>query len=380
MIQRPFWHKQIEVAWKKRPIVWLSGVRRAGKTTLVKRLDQTHYVNCDLPSSVKQLADPEAFYNDLPHGTRIVLDEVHRLPDPSLTLKIAADQFPHLRVLATGSSTLAATAKFRDSLTGRKTMIYLPPVLWTESALFGADLHKRLFRGGLPELLMAPQPTSEFYSEWMDSFYARDVQELFGIRNRTGFLALLRLLALQSGGMVDYTRLSSDCGLSRPTVIAHLEAMSIAHAVFLLRPFSGGGKREITGRPKAYLFDTGFVVHANGWSELRDGESGTLWEHLVLDVLRVTEDPARIGYWHDKSDREIDFVITRGKDTVDAIECKLDPDRAGGNALKEFRSIYPHGRNFVISPHIPKPYSRKSGTHKLECLGLDAWISSKSGE
>jgi len=84
-----------------------------------------------------------------------VLDEVHQLPDPSRILKIAADAFPEVRVLATGSSTLAATHKFRDSLTGRKRAVELVPVLAEEAGNFGVtDLEGRLLRGGLPPTLL----------------------------------------------------------------------------------------------------------------------------------------------------------------------------------------------------------------------------------
>jgi len=88
------------------------------KTTLARLLPHAHYLNCDLPSSVRRLDDPELFFRSVRRGATVVLDEVHRLPDPSRVLKIAADAFPSIRVLATGSSTLAATRKFRDSLTG----------------------------------------------------------------------------------------------------------------------------------------------------------------------------------------------------------------------------------------------------------------------
>ena len=69
---------------------------------------------------------------------------------------------------------------------------------------------------------------------------------------------------LQSGGLVDYTQLAKSSEMSRPTVKAHIEAMGIAHAVYLLPPFHGGGKREITRRPKCYAFDTGFVTFIKG--------------------------------------------------------------------------------------------------------------------
>ena len=48
--------------------------------------------------------------------------------------------FPHLRILATGSSTLAASKKFRGTLAGRKREVHLVPVLWSELAAFGATL------------------------------------------------------------------------------------------------------------------------------------------------------------------------------------------------------------------------------------------------
>ena len=127
MAPRPFWHDRIEAAWRKAPIVWLSGVRRVGKTTLAGTIEGAEIVNCDLPSSQQVLADPETFYRSL-STPRIVLDEVHQLPDPSRVLKIGADAFPQLKILATGSSTLAATRKFRDSLTGRKRHVHLVPV------------------------------------------------------------------------------------------------------------------------------------------------------------------------------------------------------------------------------------------------------------
>lgn len=60
MIERSFWISKIRDAWKARPIVWLSGVRRVGKTTLAKMFEQIIYLNCDLPSTWRRLQDPES--------------------------------------------------------------------------------------------------------------------------------------------------------------------------------------------------------------------------------------------------------------------------------------------------------------------------------
>jgi predicted AAA+ superfamily ATPase len=357
-------------AWRKRPIVWLAGVRRVGKTTLARMLPEALYLNCDLPSVERRLEDPEALYRSQAAGTVIVLDEVHRLKDPSRTLKVASDAFPNLRVLATGSSTLSATRKFRDALTGRKTVLVLPPVLWTEcEEAFGIrDLDRRLLHGGLPEALLDPDTGGAFFPEWIDSFYARDIQELFRIRERAGFLSLFRLLLRQSGGLVDYSALSRDCEVSRPTVKAYLEAMTVACALVILPPFHGGGRREIVRRPKAYGFDTGLVCFARGWRDIRDEDRGILWEHLVLDVLRTATGGEGLFYWRDKAEREIDFVVRHGRD-AHVVECKINPDRLDPDALVEFRRLYPRGRNYFACPGVGDAYERSVGGLRVRVAG-----------
>ena len=372
MIERPLWIHRVRQAWEKRPIVWLSGVRRAGKTTLAQMFSNAVYQNCDLPSVVRGLIDPEPLYDSLDKGAIVIFDEIHRLEDPSRLLKIAADAYPHLKVLATGSSTLAATKKFRDSLTGRKEMIYLPPVLWSEciDQFNIRELDRRLLHGGLPEPLLSETKNAAFFSEWMDSFYARDIQELFGIRNRTGFMRLLHLLLRQSGGLMDYTQLARLSDLSRHTVKAHVEAMSIAHAVFLLSPFHGRGRREITQRPKCYCFDTGFVTFVKGWGSIREEDRGLLWEHLVLDTLRTIVEDHRLFYWRDKSGREVDFIIKGVREQSDAIECKINPDHFDPAHLAMYRSLYPGGKNYVLSPNIKSSYVRQYGKLKVNFISI----------
>lgn len=370
MIERPYWINQLNAAWEKRPIVWLAGVRRVGKTTLARMLPDAVYMNCDLPSVVRRLEDPEFFFQSQPSSAIIVLDEIHRLPDPSRTLKIAADAFPSLRIMATGSSTLAATSKFRDTLTGRKVVLTLPPVLWTECEdTFGIkDLDRRLLHGGLPEELLRPVKDSALFAEWMDSFYARDIQELFGIRERTGFLNLFRLMLRQSGGLVDYSALSRECDISRPTVKAYLEALSAACALNVLPPFHGGGRRELVRRPKAYGFDTGFVTYVRGWNDIRNDDRGLLWEHLVLDVLHSVTLGEGLFYWRDKSGREVDFVVRNGGD-AHAVECKINPDRFDPESLRVFREHYPKGRNYLVCPGVREPYDRRFGSFIIRVAG-----------
>jgi hypothetical protein len=367
MIKRPFWTDRLVAAWKQASIVWLTGPRRAGKTVLAQSLSDAEFLNCDLPSVAERLRDPESFFRSVKKKF-VVLDEVHQLPDPSRLLKIGADAFPKLKILATGSSTLAATQKFRDSLTGRKRVVELVPVLHEELPAFGmTDLRERLLRGGLPPALLAKEHNPEFYAEWLDSYFARDVQELFRLEKRAGFLRVLELLMRQSGGMLDVTKLAAESQISRPAVTNWLEVYQITHVAHLVRPFSAGGRREIVAQPKVFGFDTGLVCHARGWDHLRTEDCGVLWEHLVLDTLIAAGAP-KIHFWRDKQQREVDFVVPHGRDAVDAIECKWNPEAFETRGLAAFREQYPKGKNYVVSPLNGPSYERVQGGLKISIV------------
>ena len=157
MFARPYWLNRLQETWRAVPIAWLAGVRRSGKTTIAQSLgaDQALYVNCDLPETEDAVKNPSLFFKGCQKPI-VIFDEVHHLKDPSRLLKIGAEVFPHLKILATGSSTLAASKKFRDTLTSRKRVVHLPPVLWSElSAFGGVSLQQRLLHGGLPQALLA---------------------------------------------------------------------------------------------------------------------------------------------------------------------------------------------------------------------------------
>jgi len=78
MIKRKYWIKRMDEAWGKRSIIWLAGVRRAGKTCLCQSLDNIEYFDCELPRTRRLLEDPEAFLRSF-RGKRIVLDEIPRI-------------------------------------------------------------------------------------------------------------------------------------------------------------------------------------------------------------------------------------------------------------------------------------------------------------
>jgi len=380
MRKRRFWLEVLDEAWRRRPVVWLSGVRRAGKTTLSRSLPGAEYFDCELPRVRRELADPEAFLAGL-RGRTVVLDEIHRLGDPAQLLKIAADHFPQTRVLATGSSTLGASRKFRDTLAGRKAEVWLTPMMTADLADFDApDLKHRFLRGGLPPFFLADSLPERDFQEWMDAYWAKDIQELFRLERRHSFQRFAELLFIQSGGMFEATRFARDCEVSRTTIsnyLAVLEATFVAH---VLRPFSTRRATEIVAAPKVYAFDTGFVCHHRGWSTIRNDDLGVLWEHFVLNELHARLQTRDIRYWRDKRRHEIDFVFQRRGRPPAAIECKWSAGDFDARNLVAFRQAHPRGDNFVVARDVPRPYRRSVAGEDIQFLDLDGLIARLGGE
>src|SRR5438105_297331 len=210
MIKRVFWQDRIESAWEKRSVIWLAGVRRAGKTVLCTSLNDVEYFDCEKPRTRDRLDDPETFLDSL-GSRRVVLDEIHRLSNPSQLLKIAADHYPNTRLLATGSSTLASSTKFKDTLTGRKTNLWLTPMNGRDLKDFGGHLETRLLKGGLPAFYLSPHASDAEFQEWMDDYWAKDIQELFRLERRASFLKFAQLLFLQSGGIFEASAFAKPC-------------------------------------------------------------------------------------------------------------------------------------------------------------------------
>ncbi len=376
-MDRPFWTARLEAAWERRPVVWLSGVRRTGKTTLARSLPRVEYLDCELPRVRRELEDPEAFLGSV-RGKRVVLDEVHRLERPSELLKIAADHYPDVRLLATGSSTLGASTRFRDTLTGRKAEVWLTPLCQADLEAFGrTDLPHRLLRGGLPPFFLAPDLPEGDFQEWTDAYWAKDVLELFRLERRASFQRFLELLLAASGGIFEATRYARPCEVSRTTIANYLAVLEQTFVVHVLRPYSTHRPTEIVSAPKVYGFDTGFVCYHRGWSGLRRDDMGPLFEHWVLNEMQAVLQTRQIHYWRDKAGREVDFVVPLRGQAV-AIECKWSASDFDPRGLRAFRQAYPGGPTFVVAHDVERALSRDFGGLEVRFVSLPTLLAELS--
>jgi hypothetical protein len=375
MVNRRYWQNRIEKLWTERSVLWLTGARRTGKTFLTKSLPDIEYFDCELPRVRAMMDDPEGFLAGL-RGKRVVLDEVHRLANPSELLKIAADHFPDVRVLATGSSSLGATTKFQDTLTGRKLTVHLTPMISSDSTDFGdRGLSHRLLFGGLPPFYVAEAFPESQFQEWMDSFWAKDIQELFRLELRHSFQKFMELLMVQSGGIFDASRFASQSEASRGTISNYLKVMEATHIVRIVRPYFSKKSSEIISAPKVFFFDTGFIAFAKGWVGLRPEDFGVMWEHFVLNELTAAVSGAEIMYWRDKRGHEVDFVISRRSGKYFAIECKWKAGDFESRNMALFFNTYSRGEYFVVAGDVTRPYKKSFGEMVVTFTGLEGLVA-----
>ena len=376
MINRHYWIARIQAAWKERNVIWLSGVRRAGKTCLCQSLEDIEYFDCELPRVRRRMEDPEAFLEQY-KGRRIVLDEIHRLPNPSELLKIAADHYPDTYVIATGSSTLGASSKFKDTLAGRKRDLWLTPMTLEDLSDFESPgMDHRLLRGGLPPFYLAEDYPEKDYQEWLDAFWSKDIQELYRLERRDSFMKFFELLMQQSGCIFEASSMAAPCGVSRTTLQNYLRVLEDTYAMAVIKPFFTNKTKEIVSAPKVYGFDTGFVAFNRGWLNIRPEDRGILWEHVVLNQLFARGFKSQIRYWRTKQKKEVDFVmIRRGKPPV-AIEVKW---KAGGAAdcknLLHFAGIYPDSELVVVAQDVDRPFVQKHSERAIHYYGLQQFIA-----
>jgi len=376
MVTRHFWLKIIEEGWKRRNIVWLSGIRRVGKTFLCRSLPDIEYFDCELPRVRAMMEDPQSFLESL-QGRRVVLDEIHRLGNPSELLKIAADYFPTTKIIATGSSILGASAKFKDKLAGRKLEIWLTPMMSEDLKDFRRpDLKHRFLQGGLPPFFLSASFPEADIQEWMDAYWAKDIQELFRLERRSSFQKFVELLIGQSGGIFEATRFSKQCEVSRTTITNYLSVLEATFVAHVVRPFTSRRSSEIISAPKVYGFDTGFICYYRGWRELRHQDLGILWEHYVLNEIHAHLQRGQIHYWRDKRGHEVDFVLTRRGHQPIAIECKWSSKDFDPKNLQAFWRQYPEASLKVVAQDIDGAYLKSVNDMPVRFLNLTSLIES----
>jgi predicted AAA+ superfamily ATPase len=197
--------------------------------------------------------------------------------------------------------------------------------------------------GGYPAIVTEPDKLEKInrLKEIRDSFVKRDILES-GVANETAFYNLFRILAGQTGGIVNVNELSSTLRIKNETVDNFHTIMQKCYHITLVKPFFRNLRKELVKMPKVFLLDTGLRnCLLNNFQPLAERtDKGELWENTVFRVLADKIGTDAIQFWRTSAGNEVDFVLS-DNERLKAIEVKFDNNQVKLNKYRLFTETYP---------------------------------------
>ncbi len=311
----------------KRKMVFVSGPRQAGKTTLAQSLQsefkRSLYFNYDDDLSRRRMLQRD--WSD--ENEFFIFDEIHKYPRWRNWLKGIYDtQKSTHKFLVTGSARLDVYKRGGDSLLGRYLLWRLHPFSLSElpkGISIKNGFHRLMNVGGFPEPFLDGDET--FARRWRSQRFNRivreDVRDLESITKIESLSHFVDTLRQRVGTEIVLENIANDLEVAPKTLKQWVSVLERMYLIFVVRPYSKKIPRAIKKAPKVYFYDTGDVI----------GDEGVRYENLVatalLKHLHFIEDSLGyrmdLYYYRDKEGREVDFVITRDAAVSDLIEAKL---------------------------------------------------------
>lgn len=379
--QNPFWKGPAPVDFiardlfpaissrmKERQILALCGLRRVGKTTIMRKLISDLLQKHPAPSILYFSFDDAAGieFRDVIEEARaltggesrfLFFDEVQKLENWAEKIKILYDHHDH-KIVISGSQSLFLKKGMRESLAGRLYTFEISPLNFPEYLRFRrqealasrpalhdselkALLEPYLLSGGFPEL--TDKTDAALIREYIRETIVRrivfmDMAKIYPIENPSALISILEILIDQPGMIVDFGSFSQELGLSRQTVSKYFDYLEQAHLVRKLYNYS---RNRSTSEKRLKRFYPTFLSPALSSRQDEEYFSKIVEAACVLH----TDSPY---FFRDKYRNEVDIVRLDGKEPV-PIEIKYRNQPQRGSALGAFSRHFPARRGIVVT-------------------------------
>lgn len=322
-------------------ILVLHGARQVGKTNILFYLEKYlqehrrrwHYLDLEDSRLVEMMdqgidsflsyLSKEGLLTDKNEKLFVLIDEIQYLASPSPFLKLLADHHPYLQLIVSGSSSFDIRSKFSDSLVGRTVEFEIFPLSFSEFLRFKnaklslKDKALALYRefvnfGGYPKVVLEEsiERKEKYLQQIIDTYVRKDINDLAQIKDIQKFNDLLKLLASQSGQLLNISQLANIVGVAQSTIENYLFILESTYILKLVSPYSSSAKVEVVKSPKVFFYDTGLLKML--WLKNLSAEiAGNVLETSVFSELVKKYGRQNINFWRNKSDNEIDFILQK---------------------------------------------------------------------
>ena len=354
-------------------MVFLSGPRQSGKTTIAKAHTDI-YLNWDDDMARMDILAGQAKVAErcslqvVQDGLKVIaFDEIHKYKRWKQFLKGFFDDYEdRVRVIATGSARMDEYRRGGDSMMGRYFPYRVHPLSVAE--LLDVSIpDERLIRpprrladedwqalwcfGGFPEPFLKRSAT--FLRRWnslrREQLLRDDVRDLSGVVQLDQLAAIAEILTHRSGEQLVYSSLGQEVRIDEKTAKSWIGILKHLYFGFEVRPYFTNIENSIRKTPKWYLRD---------WSLVED--EGKRFETMVAcHLLKAVELWTDLGYGEfelcylrDKQQHEVDFVVVRDRKPWFFVEAKKGEDRLSPE-LARFQRLTGAAHAFQVVYDVP---------------------------
>ena len=303
-------------------VIIITGPRQAGKTTLCKNLFPDYkYYNLENPS-LRDIAlnDPNKFIFDNKDG--LIIDEVQHMPELLSYIQVCVDQYPDRKFILTGSSDFALMETITQSLAGRAALFTLLPFSFKEieDYIKNNGIDTIMANGFYPGIIVKKTPVEIFYSNYVSTYLERDLRNIKAIENLDLFRLFMKVLATRASCEFNATSISSEIGVTAPTIRKWLGLLKTSYIAFTLQPYYVNIGKRLSKTPKIYFYDTGllcYLLDIHTPVELQNHPlRGAIFENLALTQFIKEKFNKKknweLYFYRENKGREIDVVKSEG--------------------------------------------------------------------
>lgn len=373
-------------------IVIVSGIRRCGKSTLLRQFaqrlgDDFVYANFDdermLHFDVSDFAGLLTYWHKQSDSRTVIMDEIQNIPQWERFVRRIHDE--GYKVFISGSNSKLLSGELGTHLTGRYKLIELYPFSFREYIDFAGIAVKKtttslaalskafddyLLQGGFP--LYCLSKDDDVLTTLYENILYKDILFRYSIQEKKAFRELANYALSNIGKEFSYRNISRLLGIKSDTSTKnYLSYMEEAFLLFQLPKYDYSLKKQYVSNKKIYCIDNGL---RNRVSFRFSEESGRLLENMVFIELR------RRGYrvYFHKESKECDFVCLRSNAVVNVIQvCDyLSPENKNRETegLAEAMNTYKLPEGYIITRGKPETISLPASGQTIHIVNVIDWL------